>query len=102
MEESMFTLVRRVMGWGAVAFALVILGIDVFAMVQRGGAFSAHSIAQDWQLYSNSSYVGFKAWLGHALPPQPASYIAVVLGLWTWAALALAGVLISPFRHASH
>ena len=96
----MFTVVMRVIGMGAIAFALVILSVDIFAMLQKGGAFSAHSIGQDWQLYSKASYIGFRVWLGHALPAKLIGYVEVVLGLWTWAAIALAGVLITPLRHS--
>ena len=97
----MLTTVRRIIAWGAIAFALAILSIDLFTMLEKGSAFSAHSIGQDWQLYSRGTYVSFKVWLGHVLPPKPVGYVEVALGLWTWAAIAVAGLLIAPLRHAS-
>ena len=95
----MLTIVRRVIGWGAIAIALVILGYDLFAY-ERGGAFNAHSIRQDWQVYSMATYVNFKGWLGHVLPTKLAGYTEIALSLWTWAALALAGIFIAPSRRA--
>jgi len=95
------SIIMRVIGLSMIAFALVIFGIDLFAMYAKGGAFTAHSIGEDWQLYSRTTYVGFNVWLEHALPAKLASYVEVALGLWTWAVLALAGVLITPLRHHS-
>ena len=94
----MVSAIMRVIGIGAIAFALAILSIDLFVMLQKGGAFRAHSIGQDWQLYSKASYVSFRVWLQHALPAKLGSYVEVALSLWTWAAIALAGVLITPLR----
>jgi hypothetical protein len=98
MEGQMLIVVRRIIGFGAIAIALSIVGLDYLNAHGNGRVFSAHSIGQDWQLYSNATYVGFKGWLEHALPVEMADYAKVALGLWTWAAIALAGVLIAPPR----
>jgi hypothetical protein len=97
----MFNMIRQAIGWGAIAVALVILGIDVAAAFAGGGAFSAHSIGQDWQRYSAGTYAAFQLWRVHDLPVGPAGYVEIALGLWTWAAIALAGILIAPFRHGA-
>lgn len=97
----MLNLVRLVIGWGAIAVALMMLGVDVLSMFTSGGPFSAHSIRQDWQLHSQGTYAAFQAWLAHALPSGSAGFVEVALGLWTWAAIAFAGMLIAPFRHAA-
>jgi hypothetical protein len=97
----MFNMVRVAIGWSAIAVALMILGVDVLTMFVSGNPFNAHSIRQDWQLYSYDTYAVFQAWLVHALPMGPAGDVEVALGLWTWAAVGFAGMLIAPFRHAA-
>jgi len=94
----MLNIVMRVIGLSMIALALVILGVDLFAMVEKGGAFNAHSLGQDWKLYSKGTYVGFASWLEHALPVNLAGDVELGFGLWTWAAIALAGILVTPFR----
>jgi hypothetical protein len=98
MEGQMFSTIRRIIGFGAIAIGLVIVGIDFINAHGNGHAFNAHSIGQDWQLYSKPTYIGFRGWLERTMPAKVAGYAEVALGLWTWAAVALAGVLIAPPR----
>jgi hypothetical protein len=97
----MFNIVRRAIGWGALAIALLILGADFLKTYASGSPFSVHSIGQDWQFYSRDTYAAFQAWRVHALPMASAGYVEIALGVWTWAAIALAGILIAPFRHVA-
>ena len=96
----MFVIIRRVIGFSLIALAVAILAFDLLQMAGKGVAFSAHSISQDWQLYGSASYARFKTWLAHAMPAKVAGYTEIALSLWTWTAIALAGVLIAPQRRA--
>jgi hypothetical protein len=75
--------------------ALVLLGADVVASLEKGGQITVHSIAQVWAALGKSSAESFKAWLAHTLPAPVPAWVDAVMALPAWALTGVLGVVLA-------
>lgn len=75
--------------------ALMLMGADLIASLQKGGEITVRSLDQIWMIVSPSGDAAFKAWAARALPPFLSSWVWTVLGFWSWAVLGLPGVILA-------
>ena len=78
-----------------IVIALMLLGADMVASLQRGGQIAVHSIDQVWGVLSASSIAGAKAWVSHTLPSPLPDWFYSVLALPAWALTGVLGVVIA-------
>jgi len=78
-----------------IVFALVLLGADMIASLQKGGQIVVRSIEQLWRYFGPASIDGAKAWVEHSLPSPLPDWFYSVLALPAWALTGVLGVVIA-------
>lgn len=78
-----------------IVFALVLLGADMVASLQKGGQIVVRSIEQVWRYFGPASIDGTKSWVEHRLPSPLPDWFYSVLALPAWALTGVLGVLIA-------
>jgi hypothetical protein len=78
-----------------IVIALVLLGADMVASLQKGGQIAVRSIEQVWRFLGPSSIAAAKAWVEHALPSPLPDWFYSVLALPAWALTGVLGVVVA-------
>jgi hypothetical protein len=75
--------------------ALMLLGADAVASLEKGGQVTVRSVEQVWTLFGPGSIAFFRTWLAHRLPSPFPGWIGAVLTLPAWALAGVLGVVLA-------
>lgn len=73
---------------------IVLLGADILASLDQGGALTVRSTAEVWVMLDPRSLDAFKAWVEHAAPWAERALDAA-LNIWGWALTGIPGVVLA-------
>lgn len=81
----------RLFATALIAVALMILGADILATLERDGALTLHSVAYLWGLLHGPSLEAFRS----VLAPLPEGFVGTMLAAPAFAVVAMLGLVFS-------
>ena len=73
---------------------IVLLGADILASLDQGGAVMVRSTEDVWVMLDPASLAAFKVWVQHAAPWAVGAFNAA-LNVWGWALTGIPGVVLA-------
>jgi hypothetical protein len=88
-------IVLRLLSLILIVLALMMLGADVFATLEKGGTITVHSVEQIWALISAGGLASFKSWIAASVPAPFSNWLYGVLGMWAFGVTGVPGVILA-------